>query len=340
MELLEETDLSELQEAVPELSVRDLLEKAMRGEEVFEDRDVRTFVSDWLEESINKVMPSLLRLCGYAILCIVLSLLSSEDGIGRMGQSLLHISALLLPAQEIVTLTENAAKTLDRVGALCNAVTPSVSALLLAEGSVRFSAGGQAIALFVMEKLIAGAQNVLLPLLKGAAVLILLSSVVQQFPLKGLCKIPLSFVKWSCGIAFAAFLGMLMMKGIPAARYDGVTVRAAKYAVEKLVPVVGGIFKETTDTLIGCVLLLKGALGTVAILGLLFLLLLPVAKIAVTMWGYRLLCALLEPMGESVLSQDLGLLCEVLLTLLIVLLTAGAILIVFLTALTMAGGLL
>ncbi len=265
--LLKETDLTAVEEALPNLNVKELLENALRGEGLADAETWKQAFRKALTGSAEELLPSLLRLCGYAILCITLSLLTKEEGVGTLAQSLLHISALLLPARQAVALIVRVGNTLDGIGKLCGAVTPTVSALLLAEGSVKLSAGGQAVALFVMDTLLSFAQRVLLPLLKGTAVLVLFSAAARNLPLNKLCKLPLSFAKWSCGIGFAAFLGLLTVKGIPAVRYDGVTVRAAKYAVEKLVPVVGGIFKDTTDTLIGCVLLLRGAFGIIVIIG-------------------------------------------------------------------------
>ncbi|GEM_PF-6811183 len=73
-------------------------------------------------------------------------------------------------------------------------------------------------------------------------------------------------------------------------------------------------------------------------IGLLWVLLLPTIELAVTIWGWRILCAVTEPLGDAPLSQSLERLCEVLQAVLILLLTAGAIVLVFLTTLSMAGG--
>ncbi len=50
------------------------------------------------------------------------------------------------------------------------------------------------------------------------------------------------------------------------ASIDGVAIRAAKYAVDNFVPVVGGMFSDTMDTLVGCTLIVKNALGVAAVL--------------------------------------------------------------------------
>lgn len=53
------------------------------------------------------------------------------------------------------------------------------------------------------------------------------------------------------------FLGAMSLQGVTSASIDGVAIRAAKYAVDNFVPVVGGMFSDTMDTLVGCTLIVK-----------------------------------------------------------------------------------
>ena len=56
---------------------------------------------------------------------------------------------------------------------------------------------------------------------------------------------------WSLGIGFTVFIGVLTTRSVTAAAIDGVTLRTAKYALNNLVPFVGGLFADTVDTLVG-----------------------------------------------------------------------------------------
>ena len=71
-------------------------------------------------------------------------------------------------------------------------------------------------------------------------------------------------VCWLLGVSFTVFLGAMSLQGVTSASIDGVAIRAAKYAVDNFVPVVGGMFSDTMDTLVGCTLIVKNALGVAA----------------------------------------------------------------------------
>ena len=49
--------------------------------------------------------------------------------------------------------------------------------------------------------------------------------------------------------------------GRSAAAVDGVSIRTAKYAMDNFIPIVGGMFADTVDTLVGCSLIVQNAVG-------------------------------------------------------------------------------
>ena len=112
---------------------------------------------------------------------------------------------------------------------------------------------------------------------------------------------------------------------------DSVAVRTAKYTVDNLVPVVGGLFKDSVDTLVGCALVVKNAIGLAGLLSLLLCLLSPAASVLTVLLGYRLCAALLQPLGENRLLGALNGFAATLSTLLLCMLVALAVFFVFVT---------
>ena len=80
---------------------------------------------------------------------------------------------------------------------------------------------------------------------------------------------------------------------------DGVGLRTAKYAVDHFVPVVGGMFADTMDTLVGASLLIKNALGLTGLLLLLFTAAGPLLQTLSAVILYRACAALLEPVADG-----------------------------------------
>ena len=130
---------------------------------------------------------------------------------------------------------------------------------------------------------------------------------------------------------------MLTVQGATSASYDGVTMRAAKYAVDKFVPVIGGAFKDTADTLVGCSIVVKNAVGAVGLAGFLLILLGPCAQVLLTIAAYRLCAAAIEPLGAERIAPALQDFADILTTLFILMISIGAMFFVFVAALMRMG---
>jgi len=107
-------------------------------------------------------------------------------------------------------------------------------------------------------------------------------------------------------VSFTVFLGAMSMQGILSASIDGVAIRAAKYAVDNFVPIIGGMFSDTMDTLVGCTLIVKNALGVTSALVLLGTLLSPLLGTAASVFLLKLCAALLEPVADGAIVAALG----------------------------------
>ena len=113
-------------------------------------------------------------------------------------------------------------------------------------------------------------------------------------------------VCWLLGVSFTVFLGAMSLQGVTSASIDGVAIRAAKYAVDNFVPVVGGMFSDTMDTLVGCTLIVKNALGVAAVLVLVGALVGPLLRTLAVVFILRLSAALLEPIADGDIVCAIG----------------------------------
>ena len=87
---------------------------------------------------------------------------------------------------------------------------------------------------------------------------------------------------------------------------------------------VGGMFSDTVDTLVGCSLLVKNALGVFALLVLLGALLTPLMQALASVLVFKVCAALLEPVADERLVACVGDLADVLMALFSALLCVGA----------------
>ena len=76
-------------------------------------------------------------------------------------------------------------------------------------------------------------------------------------------------------------------------------MRTARYAVDNLLPVVGGEVANTMDALVSSVLLVKNAAGATGLIALLVLCARPLFALVAALFALRLASALLEPVAEE-----------------------------------------
>jgi len=116
----------------------------------------------------------------------------------------------------------------------------------------------------------------------------------------------------------------MSVQGVNAAALDGVSIRTAKFAMDRFIPIVGGMFADTVDTLVGCSLVVHNALGVLGLLLVLGALLMPLIRVVMTLFLYRTAAALLEPVSNSPLCRTIGSYADVFQLLFVIQLSVGA----------------
>ena len=78
----------------------------------------------------------------------------------------------------------------------------------------------------------------------------------------------------------------------------GVTAKTTKAAVSNFIPVVGKILGDAVDTVMGCSLILKNALGVVGVIIIIGICIVPIFKLITLMTMYYLGSALCQPIAD------------------------------------------
>ena len=116
-------------------------------------------------------------------------------------------------------------------------------------------------------------------------------------------------------------------------------IRAAKYAVDNFVPVVGGMFSDTMDTLVGCTLIVKNALGVASMLALCGALAAPLLRTLAAVFALKLSAALLEPIADAEIVRAIGDFSRTIVLLLITMLCVGTMYFLLIVQLLLVGNL-
>lgn len=214
-------------------------------------------------------------------------------------------------------------QTIERMTEWMQAVFPLMITLLAAVGGTASSAFYQPAVMAAAGSMTALIQQATLPLASGVAMLTMVSGLSEGLRVSRLCRLLRQAANWTLGLGFTVFLGVMSVQGISAAAVDGVSIRTAKYAMDHFIPIVGGMFADTVDTLVGCSLVVHNALGVLGLVLILSALLGPMLRTVMTLFLYRASAALLEPLSGGPLCRTIGGYADVFSLLFIIQLSVG-----------------
>ena len=170
-------------------------------------------------------------------------------------------------------------QAIENMVAFMHIVFPSLLALILAIGGVNTSAILQPHFMLIVGFVGSFLKSVILPLIFFSSVLSIISNIDSDTKLTNLKGLVNNVCSWMLGITFTIFIGVMVIQGVVATTFDGISIRTTKYAIESFVPIVGGLFSQTVDTIIGCSIIVKNAVGVAGLLVIGMICLVPSIKI-------------------------------------------------------------
>ena len=204
----------------------------------------------------------------------------------------LSIGSVLLTAGLFSSLCAAAVKCIERISGFCEACLPVMTVLMTASGSAASAGALQPMMLFISSGVVFFLKKVILPLIIAGAAIGIADSVCEDGRLTELVKLIQKAVKWLIGLAAAVFFGVCVIKGLTVSAHDGIAVRTAKYAADKLFPSAGGFLGGTADTMLGCAMLVKNGAGITAIIIMAGIVAKPLITIGVGALAFRFAAAL------------------------------------------------
>ena len=146
---------------------------------------------------------------------------------------------------------------------------------------------------------------VIMPLFVFMFVLTVIAHFSSSIKLNKMIDFFRTLIKWIASLTFGVFLAILGVQGIVASSVDGVSIRAAKFALKSYVPILGGYLSDGFNVAAAGSILIKNAVGVGGIFLLLACLVEPLVQIAVLSLILKLSSAILEPVGEQGISNFL-----------------------------------
>ena len=136
---------------------------------------------------------------------------------------------------------------------------------------------------------------------------------------------------WILRVILTLFVGVASLEGSLTSQVDGISAKTTKAAVSSFVPVVGKILGDAVETVMGCSIILKNALGIVGVVVIIGICLTPIVKLLTLMTMYYLCSALCQPIADTKIIKLLSHIGDTYKLLLAILLSVSVMLIIGIT---------
>jgi stage III sporulation protein AE len=294
---------------MPKIEIKTFVIKLFKGEGIISLQGIakgtmkyffKEVVANW------KILGQIIILSSIYAILTNLQNAFENDAVGKMAYNVCYLVIISIAIKSFIIAISLGKSTIDTMITFMQALLPILLGILIAMGGITTSAFFHPILLGSIGFMGTIIKSVILPLIFFSAVLAVvnnLSSRVQITKLSGLLKQSAMVI---LGFVLTAFVGIISIQGIATSTVDGVTLRTAKFAVDKFVPIAGKFLSDAVDTVIGYSLLLKNSIGVIGMIAIFIICLIPAIKIVALMTIYKLCSAIIEPIAQSRLADCLN----------------------------------
>ena len=311
------------------------------GGETFSVAEAVSAVLGNFFSELTSLGPLLLAIMTPVLLVSLLThlIIDEDDALSSLARSACFVLVLVPAVSLTIRELGHTKETIIAMTTRMDRMLPMLLTLLTAVGGSASSAFLHPVVAAASGSMVFLAREVILRLVMCTCAVTAVNHLSDRMHLTRLAQLLRSAVCWLLGVSFTVFVGASSMQGVCSASVDGVAIRAAKYAVDNFVPVVGGMFSDTMDTLVGCTLIVKNALGVASMLALCGALAAPLLRTLAAVFALKLSAALLEPIADGEIVRAIGDFSRTIVLLLITMLCVGTMYFLLIVQLLLVGNL-
>ncbi len=303
-----------------EFKIQDFIKNAEKFTgEFFEDIDINEILNDAIKGEVDNstLLKKILNILGkevttnikslVSILAIILihSILKSisesleNNNISKLiyyVQYILIVTVIMSNFTDIIKLVQD---TTGNLIGFMNALVPLLITLMMYTGSITTSSVVEPIILFMINFIGNIIQNLIIPFVLVLTSLVIISKISDKVHIYKLSKFFKSGIVWFLGIVLTVFVGVVSLEGTLSSSVDGITAKTTKAVVSSAIPVVGKILGDAVDTVLGCGIVLKNAVGLVGVVIVIGICIMPILKLFVLSVSYKLLSTVVQPIADE-----------------------------------------
>ena len=278
------------------------LQKLINGKESYNFVDIISVIASLFLDNLSGIIPILALICAVAIVSSLLLKLRGKALNKPLGD-IIHfctfaviVVAVLSAVLQLVKLTSTTLDMLKKQMEICFPILLTLMASLGAGSSVAIYQPLIAILCGAIMQLF---TSVLLPIFSLCIIFGVIGNLTSSVKLTKFTKFLESSFKYIIGFAFTIFSGFIAISGIVAGSYDGISIRATKFAVKSYIPIVGGYLSDGFSIIMASSVLIKNAIGYSGLIIMFLTIISPVLKIILFKLGLSLVAGIIESVADD-----------------------------------------
>lgn len=264
-------------------------------------KTVTEYIFSLLFAGVKEQLPTFISLFALIVFLSLLKLIAPDgnNDVCELGNFAIYTVIICIITGVVYGTISKAEAVLDKISGVTEAVYPILMTLTIACGAENAATSVTPAALFISNTVISIVKNVFFPTVVFMLIISVVSNLNRNIKLKNLSGFLETFLKWGIGLFATVFSLFLGLNGINARALDGLGFKTAKYTVGSTIPLVGGIVGDGLNMIIASAAIIKNALGTLAVVTVFSVVIIPIVEMIVLTFCLKLISAVTEPFSDG-----------------------------------------
>lgn len=294
--------------AEPEIPGLDQLWETAQGYGVTEGEDLEGGLSNLFQDAWGNLGDLLRRSAVTAgKLLAIAALCALARGAGEDNLQAVEITGALaitaLTVSDMGAMIGLGRDTIGKMNVFSDVLLPVMAVLTAATGQATGAAVRQGATMLFVQLLLSLVDGVLIPLIYAYMAVCCAQAAVGNPGLGKIAALLKGAAQSLLTGVLLAFVGYLTASGAIAGTADAAAIKAAKLAMGRMIPVVGGILADAAESVLAGAGILKGTVGAAGLLVVLAICITPFLRLGLHYLTYKVAAALTATIASPRLSQ-------------------------------------
>ncbi|CCJ34597.1 stage III sporulation protein AE [Caloramator australicus] len=302
--------LQQTYEYFPELSLKKILDDYKSSGSL--KLTFKDFTKNIIGFSIKEILINYKLLIELLVIGIISALMHNlqnsfdENSIAKIANFAIFLLITTIIIKSFTYAISIAAKAITDMVEFMNALIPSMISILIGTGSVATATTLDPIIMFFIKFSSDIIKNFVLPVTIIVVAVHIVDNLSDDIKIGKLGDFINTINTLVLGFLMTVFIAIITVRGITANTFDEVALKSTKFAVDKLIPIVGGALSDAVATVASYSLILKDALSVFGVVMIVGICVFPLIKIMVISLIYKFTCVVLEPIVDKKIVEGLN----------------------------------